>query len=130
MKKLLLIFTLLFIFIACRQDSENTENYGSSTRINPPAWIQGKWALDSDYYYTFTKNDIIIQVGGMTTNIKPIADLGGYSQTSSDTEFSFSFHLFNQIQTYRFKKISSTKIIYDLGLGMEDEDMWMELTKQ
>ena len=53
----------------------------------------------------------------MSTNFKTLADLGSYSQTSSDSEFSFSINSSNVIQTYKFKKISTTKIVFDFGLG-------------
>ena len=66
----------------------------------------------------------------MTTNIKPIADLGAYSQTSSDTEFTFTTSMQNLTQTYKFKKVTSTKILFDHGLGGNDYSMWSEMIKQ
>ena len=108
---------LSLLFTSCRNDSN--ENLANGNKINPPSWIKGTWKLNADYsqYYIFKNDDIIIQTAGMSTNFKTLADLGSYSQTSSDSEFSFSINSSNVIQTYKFKKISTTKIVFDFGLG-------------
>ena len=129
MKKLIFfILAISIVLVACRNDNES-DNQTNSTKINPPNWIKGKWKLpvDYEYYHTFTNNDIIFQSAGMTTNIKLIADLGAYSQTSSDTEFTFTTSMPSLSQTYKYKKVSSTKILTDLGLGGTPD---IELIKQ
>ena len=115
--------SLLFIFsvfslTSCRSDSNDSVNT-TATKINPPSWILGKWRLDSDTnsFYTFKQGDIIIESMGMSTSLKTTADLGGYSQTSSDAEFTFTLTMQSYSQTYKFKKITNTQIKGDLGLG-------------
>lgn len=134
--KFILLLLIGFLFASCRSDdnnlTDNNNSNGNSNTINPPAWIKGKWKLQDGYesYYTFTNNDIIIQNAGMTTNLKPVADLGVYSQTSSDTEFTYSMSMstLNIVTyTYKYKKVSSTKILTDLGLGGTPD---FELIKQ
>ena len=115
--------SLLFIFsvfslTSCRSDRNDSVNT-TATKINPPSWIIGKWKLDSDTnsFYTFKQGDIIIESLGMSTSLKTTADLGGYSQTSSDTEFTYTLTMQSYSQTYKFKKITNTQIKGDLGLG-------------
>lgn len=126
-----LLLGVFLILFSCRSES-GSDNQSNGSKINPPAWIKGTWKLQADYdqTYTFTNNDIIIKTAGMTTNIKPIADLGAYSQTSSDTEFTFTTSMQNLTQTYKFKKVTSTKILFDHGLGGNDYSMWSEMIKQ
>ena len=125
--KYIIIIFISLLFISCRSDTDN--NLANGNKINPPSWIKGTWKLNADYsqYYIFKNDDIVIQTAGMSTNFKTLADLGAYSQTSSDNEFSFSINSSNVIQTYKFKKISSTKIAFDFGLG---GDYIGELIKQ
>ncbi len=131
MKKVyyILVLTILAMLSSCRNENESSDS-ANTNKINPPTWIKGKWKSDYDQYYNFTNNDIIIQFGGITSNIKPIADLGGYSQTSTDSEFTYTLHQLNITYTYKFKKINSTKILFDDGLGGNDYEMWSEWIKQ
>lgn len=135
MKKIILFlsFSLVsIILVSCRNDGE-TDNQSNNANINPPSWIKGKWKLNTnnfDQYYTFTDNDIIIQSGGITTNLKLNADYGNYSQTSSDTKFTYSLHLMNIKYTYQFKKVNSTKMLYDNQLGGDDYENWSEYIKK
>lgn len=125
--KYIIIILLSLLFISCRNDT--SENLANGNKITPPSWIKGTWKLNVDYnqYYIFKNDDIVIQTAGMSTNFKTLADLGAYSQTSSDSEFTFSINSSNVVQTYKFKKISSSKIIFDFGLG---GDYLGELFKQ
>ena len=117
-KTLLLLIISVFLFISCRADITDNSNQNGN-KINPPSWIIGKWKLDSDInsFYTFKQGDIIIESLGMSTSLKTTADLGGYSQTSSDTEFTYTLTMQSYSQTYKFKKITNTQIKGDLGLG-------------
>ena len=117
-KTLLLLIISVFSFISCRADITDNSNQNGN-KINPPSWIIGKWKLDSDTnsFYTFKQGDIIIESLGMSTSLKTTADLGGYSQTSSDAEFTFTLTMQSYSQTYKFKKITNTQIKGDLGLG-------------
>lgn len=119
MKYILLLFIFsVFSLTSCRSDSNDNVNT-TATKITPPSWIIGKWKLDSDTnsFYTFKQGDIIIESMGMSTSLKTTADLGGYSQTSSDTEFTYTLTMQSYSQTYKFKKITNTQIKGDLGLG-------------
>ena len=113
-----LFILLAFVMFSCRSES-NDSSISSANKINPPSWIIGKWKLDSDInsFYTFKQGDIIIESMGMTTSLKSTADLGGYSQTSSDTEFTYTLKMQNYSQTYKFKKVNNAQIKGDLGLG-------------
>lgn len=125
-RKVVLIITLLFISISCRTDNSAKPD---KVIIDPPSWIIGKWKITngSDYTYTFMKGDILIHAAGMPINVKPIADVGQYAQTSSDENFTFTLHPNGLTQTFRFRKISSTKIVSDLGLY---DGLLYEFTKQ
>ena len=46
-----------------------------------------------------------MSMGGYSQSYKYIADNGGYSQTSSDTEFTFTLANGGVSQTFKFKKL-------------------------
>lgn len=128
MKKSIYLFVLFIsiFFNSCSRDDTSEIN-----KISPPAWIKGVWVEDflKQDQFTFTDDDIIITSAGASTSLKPIAEQGNYSQTSSNTEFSYSINFSSTRFTYKFKKVSNTKIIGDLGTG-ENEADWAEFIKQ
>lgn len=127
--KLLTLFLVGLLAVSCRTDGDSG-NSGSGNKINPPSWIIGKWK-QNDYtetVITFSKGDIVIDNGISVAHTKPIADLGGYSQTSSGDTFTFTTQVQSLNITYRFKKQTSTKMISDLGLG--EDSMDFEFIKQ
>ena len=128
MKKLFLLLTFSILMLSCsRSDNESNTNTNGN-KINPPSWIIGKWTsyLNGTAYqsFTFTSSDIIMSMGGYSQSYKYVAENGGYSQTVSDTEFVFTLTSGGISQTYKFKKVSSTKLNFDNGTSIT------EFTKQ
>lgn len=109
--------------LSCSSSSDDdVANPANNNKINPPTWIKGKWTsyLGGTAYqsYTFTNNDITMTMGGYSQSYKYIADNGGYSQTSSDTQFTFT--LGGAINggissTFKFNKVNATKLNFDNG---------------
>lgn len=52
MKKIVLLFSF-FLLLSCSNSDDDVSS--SSTDFNPPAWIQGTWALQDD-----TSNDAVV----------------------------------------------------------------------
>ncbi|SNV41452.1 Uncharacterised protein [Chryseobacterium taklimakanense] len=117
-RKIIFFIIMIFVYISC-SDESRSDVVDNKSQINPPSWIIGKWKLNSgaEYSYTFVNGDIIINSAGISMSIKPVADVGKYSQTSTDTSFTFTLHNTAAGDTYRFRKVSSTKLVSDLGLG-------------
>ena len=128
MKKLLLLLVFSILLLSCSRNDNDSNTNTNGNKINPPSWIIGKWTsyLDGTAYqsYTFTSSDIVMSIGGYSQSYKYIADNGGYSQTASDTEFVFTLTSGGISQTYKFKKLSSTKLNFDNGASIT------EFTKQ
>lgn len=120
MKKLIFTLSLavlpLFSCSSSDNDEENnTQTVVNNNKINPPSWIIGKWNSNNGVpsFYTFTSNDIVLSLGGYSQSYKYIADNGGYSQTSNDTQFTFTIGgaVNGGIShTYTFNKLSATKM--------------------
>ena len=128
MKKLFLLLAFSILLLSCSRNDNDSNTNTNGNKINPPSWIIGKWTsyFDSTAYqsYTFTSSDIVMSIGGYSQSYKYIADNGGYSQTASDTEFVFTLTSGGISQTYKFKKVSSTKLNFDNGTSIT------EFTKQ
>ena len=128
MKKLLFLLAFLILLLSCSRNESDNNTSTNGNKINPPSWIIGKWTsyLDGTAYqsFTFSSSDIVMTIGGYSQSYKYIADNGGYSQTSSDNEFVFTLTSGGISQTYKFKKVSSTKLNFDNGTGIT------EFTKQ
>jgi hypothetical protein len=128
MKKLFLLLAISLLLLSCSRNDNDSNTSTNGNKINPPSWIIGKWTsyLDGTAYqsFTFSSSDIIMSMGGYSQSYKYIADNGGYSQTSSDNEFVFTLSSGGISQTYKFKKVSSTKLNFDNGTSIT------EFTKQ
>ena len=124
MKKVLLI-GLTFLFLSCSSSSdENSSN--SSNQITPPSWIQGTWLqtmstdpLITQPLFRFKPNDFCVISSGVeicqAQNIQQAAQSGASTnveQTINDNEYRLSMTIQGQTTTYRFIKISNTKIEY------------------
>ncbi|MDC8104770.1 hypothetical protein MTQ00_09475 [Chryseobacterium sp. B21-037] len=129
MKKLLFTLSLAVLPLFSCSSSDNDEQTTNPTtinnsKINPPSWIMGKWTsyLGGTAYqsYTFSNGDIVMSMSGYSQSYKYIADNGGYSQTSSDTEFTFTLANGGVSQTFKFKKVTATKLNFDNGNGITE----------
>jgi hypothetical protein len=133
--KILLLISIGLLSSSCRREDSTTNNLTNQTSnpsvINPPSWIKGTWRQGSDKSYTeyiFTNNNITVQSSiGISTSVKPAADVGGYSQTSTDTEFTYTLGTPISSTTYKFRKIDATKIEMALGANYGHNQI---LTKQ
>lgn len=124
MKKVLLI-GLTFLFLSCSSSSdENSSN--STNQITPPSWIQGTWLqtmstdpLITQPLFRFKPNDFCVISSSVeicqAQNIQQAAQSGASTnveQTINDNEYRLSMTIQGQTTTYRFIKISNTKIEY------------------
>lgn len=124
MKKILLI-SLTFLFLSCSSSSDdNTSN--SSNQITPPSWIQGTWLqtmstdpLITQPFLRFKPNDFCVISSSLETcqaqSIQQAAQSGASTnveQTINDNEYRLSMTIQGQTTSYRFIKISNTKIEY------------------
>ena len=120
MKKLILL-TTLFAILSCSSSDDKAAN-SNTTSINPPAWIQGTWK-DKDNFegFKFTNNDfcIISSAGYVTTTdcfgkSLPVMNL---KETINNTDYILEITLGSATFKYHFKKISATKIQWEVIEG-------------
>jgi len=135
MKKIYILLLTTLIIFSCSSEESNSKN----NSLNPPAWIQGTWAqkygTNGSYTYqpifTFTKNDFctislnssicISESANNTPDLK-------IEETTTDSEYKFSFSIKGVTTSYRFIKISNSKIEYDIYPDQNVPNM--ELFKQ
>lgn len=124
MKKILLI-SLTFLFLSCSSSSDDNSN-NSSNQITPPSWIQGTWLqttstdpLITDPFCRFKSNDFCFILSSseicQAQNIQQAAQSGASTnveQIINDNEYELSMTIQGLTTTYRFIKISNTKIEY------------------
>lgn len=123
MKKYLLLMLVLissFVLNSCNEDETITK----ANIIHPPQWIQGKWGDgQSIVYFTFTKDNIILHTGSISTSLKESVINSTYSQKSSNSDFTFSLKLGpGYSQTYKFHKKDNNTMLYNIGF-MEDSEL-------
>lgn len=58
MKKLILLLCVIFTFSCTSEEEYGRSNSNSSSKINPPEWIRGKWKNDAGTVLEFTKTDL------------------------------------------------------------------------
>ena len=131
MKKLLYVFTALFLF-SCSSNSD--DNNSSNSDFHPPAWIQGTWiqeeegATSTSYStgFKFSKNDLCTLILTTEQCQQGLIDLirkGGQTATVNETISNSSYtakinYYGGQSVTYSFNKISNTKIEWLSGAGV------------
>ena len=113
MKKILFL-SIVTILFSCSSDDDKNNN---KNQITPPAWIQGTWDNSNGVAYKFKSNDfctMILNFENCTAATIELSSTGGFTtnveQTITDTEYKLSYTVANSTVTYRFIKISATKI--------------------
>lgn len=128
MKKLLFVFSAFFLFSCSSSDDNNSSN----SAYNPPTWIQGTWGIKADGtisknpMYKFT-SDNVCQLSQVTSTCwkesiaqAPSVYSGSDVSTNSSYEASFIQSGGAVTITLKFKKISTTKIVWTyLGFDYE-----------
>ena len=123
MKKNLLI-CLTFLFLSCSSSDDSQSS--TTNQISPPSWIQGTWIqtistdpLITQPLFRFKTNDFCLLSSNLeicnAQNIEQAAKAGittNVQQTVTDSEYILSMTIQSQTTTYRFIRISSTKIEY------------------
>ena len=111
MKKILFL-SLVAILFSCSSEDDNNKN-----QITPPAWIQGTWGYSDSLAYKFKSNDfcnMILNIEYCTAETIELSSKAGFTtnveQTITDAEYKLSYTSANTTVTYRFIKISATKI--------------------
>ncbi len=126
MKKLILILTFTTFIFSCSHTDNSNSNTNSNTsncaKINPPAWIQGTWLIQSttnyQYSYKITTNDVIdLNPSGTNSNSRKgqidfyCSANVPYTITENSTTTSYFLEInWGGIATYNFAKISDTMI--------------------
>lgn len=118
MKKVVFLFSL-FALLSCSSSDESTNN----SDFNPPTWIQGTWKYgDSGVGFKFSSNNIYVLTPPSEQSLQGLVDLarnGGQAtsveETTLNTSYSAKMNFYGgQSTTYTFKKLSDTKIEYEL----------------
>ena len=116
MKKLLLLLAPLAL-LSCSDDDSKAPNTTADAVFNPPAWIQGTWAPESDatgtsYVYSFSADDICSYAPNTNTTCWGAAE-GDYNvdeQTTADL-YTVSYSVGEGLtEGYAFKKLEGNKI--------------------
>lgn len=128
MKKILLMASAIVIAVSCSSSDDNSDNGSSnSSKITPPAWIQGTW-VDKDAYevsgmklgYVFKVDDVCTLSISTESCWKEIIDQSNSTpnypypvkveQKISDIEYKCSITHASQTIHYNFQKVSSNTI--------------------
>ncbi|QSW88305.1 hypothetical protein J0383_18830 [Flavobacterium endoglycinae] len=136
MKKIyILLLTTLIIFSCSSSEDSNSKN----NSLNPPAWIQGTWAQkygsNGSYTYQptfiFTKNDFctisLNSSSCISESLNNTPDLK-INESRTNSEYKFSLKTNGVTTSYRFIKVSDSKIEYDIYPDQNVPNM--ELFKQ
>lgn len=114
MKKLVYLITTILLFGCSSSDDSSSSSKNS---INPPAWIQGKWAMGSGEEqsgYEFRSNDWCSFMTGISTCWKSAVDKSNgqatVEETITDSTYTMRLTVGGITQTYTFIKMSATKI--------------------
>ena len=115
MKKLLYIFISLLL-LSC-SSSEDSSSGPDKNSLNPPAWIQGKWALgtgDAQSGHEFKSNDWCSYMSSVSICWKSaIESSNGQAtvvETITDSSYITKLTVGGITITYTFIKMSATKI--------------------
>jgi hypothetical protein len=116
---------LTFLFLSCSSSSDDNSS-NSSNQITPPSWIQGTWLqtlstnpLITQPSFRFKPNDFcfitsnleICQAQSIQQLPQSVASTS-VEQKINDNEYKLSITTQGLTTTYRFIKISNTKIEY------------------
>lgn len=112
MKKLLYLLISILFFGCSSDDSKN-----DSSTLNPPAWIQGKWAMgeeEEETGYEFKSNDWCSYMPGVSSCWKSAIE-SSHGQTTveetiTDNSYITKLKVGGITITYTFTKMSATKI--------------------
>lgn len=131
MKKLLLMASAVVLSLSCSSSDENSDensdngSNNNSSKITPPAWIHGKWLIDSSVQsgYSFYSDDICqLHIGSYENCMKEAVNIYNGTQVFtnveqyiSETEYKCKITISSQVLNYHFVKINNTTI-KDMGL--------------
>lgn len=121
MKKLLYLFSLLFLF-SCSNSDDNSNS--SNSDFHPPIWIQGNWIQEGDIgipgvLFSFTANDFCITNMGVTkqcqqefvNQMKQASNTVTVEETTTATTYTAEINYFaGQSVIYSFRKLANNKI--------------------
>lgn len=119
MRNLFLTAIIAISFVSCSgSDDDSTTQQNNPVTIqyfHSPSWIQGKWKVGNTSYYQFTNDDFIYLMNG--TSYKAIltqtannGQTAKVDETITDTDYNFVITAGSSSGSYKFHKISSTKI--------------------
>ena len=76
------------MFAGCKDNGKDDNNGNSgvgSTKLSPPAWIQGSWGVEGYVLYKFTTNDVVIgSVSLKTTYVDHPGLTYSFKETKTD----------------------------------------------
>lgn len=114
--------SVLLILSCGTSDEDNSTSNNNSSKITPPAWIQGTWRyvdIPQTYSYRLTDNNICMVVQGSENCMKEYIELyenasvdvyTNVEQRISDTEYYCKITVSTASNIYHFQKLSDNTI--------------------
>lgn len=92
----------------------------SSSTFNPPSWIIGTWTDATDMIsYEFTSDNVVYTITGVSIDYKEIVEASEgeieITESSSDTEYEFTYAATGVSCIYSFTFEDDTTIIYSIN---------------
>lgn len=66
MKKTLILLSIILLIVACSRSDDASEE--STSKLNPPTWLQGNWKQDNVTKIIVTNDNFRTSAGGTETN--------------------------------------------------------------
>jgi len=128
MKKILFTLFIGMSFIGCSNsddDSTPQKNNPVTTQyFHPPAWIQGSWKISGTQtsFFKFTNQDFILitpytSYKTVLEQAKSAGQTAKVDETITDTDYNFIITAGASSGSYKFRKISATKIQWMNGIS-------------
>lgn len=124
MKKLILTSLSIIMFSFSPPEIDSTSK--KQNKISPPSWIIGTWKLQDGNHtgFRFTKNDFCVITSPTQQKcnrelVKAFNKSGGYTEVNesvTDNSYTIVVTINNLIETYSFKKVSSSEISWTNSL--------------
>lgn len=112
-----MLMAMSFLLTACSSNNDEDTKVVQKNYFNPPTWIQGTWKVSgtNTSYVQFTKDDYILL--NPYTSYKSLMEQTAATGQSAKVDETINDNLYQFVitagissGTYKFTKVSSTKI--------------------
>ncbi|WP_291876612.1 hypothetical protein [Chryseobacterium sp.] len=128
MKKILFTLLIGMPFISCSSSDDDTNvqqnNPVTTQYFHPVSWIQGTWRITGTKtsYFKFTNDDFILvtpytSYKTVLEQTKSTGQTAKVDETITDTDYNFVITAGASSGSYKFRKISPTKIQWVNGVN-------------